>query len=96
MTFSDGGFPLSGEEKTCQNALFLFEHFTKVDLWWTPEPFIRASSEGAKSLQIQEADARTRTGGPSLRVMGVSHSGSAGVASGALLGRSLWTRGDPR
>jgi hypothetical protein len=40
------------------------EHFTNVDLWWTPEPFTKASVQRKKSLQIQEADARTRTGDP--------------------------------
>jgi hypothetical protein len=52
------------KKNPCKNACVFLEHFIDVDLWWTPEPFTTASLQGEKSLQIREADARTRTGDP--------------------------------
>src|SRR5687767_11490440 len=50
--------------KGLQNGLVLIEHFTNVDLWWTPEPFIKAPAQAKNPCKSLEADARTRTGGP--------------------------------
>jgi hypothetical protein len=59
-----GSLSHSRQNKRPAKRLVLTEHFTNVDLWWTPEPFIKAPAQAKKSLQTERADARTRTGDP--------------------------------